>query len=140
MNNKGFTLIELLVVLAISALILIMAIPSINSVSNETRNKEFKEYRDSIIYGAKLYYKQKSVDITNNKIYYTDLEKSNYVKSFTATEHNTEKSGNKGCNTDSDTEKKNIYVEISKDSSTNKITYKVVGLKCGNKGKREVIE
>ncbi len=129
MNNKGFTLIELIVVLAISALILIMAIPSINNASNETRDKEYLEFRDSIVYGARLFYRQKSNDLnwnaakTEATISFSELKSEGLVKDFVPTQ----KSSKKGCNTVDSPD--SVVVKITKSGS--KVSYKVSGLECG---------
>ena len=133
-NNKGFTLVELMVVLAISGIILIMAIPSINNTSNEARDREYTEYRDSIIYGARLYYKRRSSDLdwnaskTEAVISFNDLKEANLVKDFVPTQ----KSSKKGCNTAD--RPGDVSVKITKSNNTtnnSKVSYEVVGLKCG---------
>ena len=161
-NNKGFTLVELLVVLAISALILIMAIPSINNISGDTQDEEYQEYMESIVYGAKLYYRQKYDDISgwNNvsstnidantrkdvveaKINYSDLVSANYIKDFSPTERGSKKKCNTSINPDA------VSITITetrtvskKDSSikNKKISYKVNGLECGSNKLKPVKE
>lgn len=147
MNNRGFTLIELLITLSISALILIMAIPSITGISNDNRDKEYQEYKESIIYGAKLYYKQRSVDLNwVNKgsnveeatINFSDLLSLNYVKEFTPTQ----KEGKKKCDTSP------VKVKITKTTKvdpkrpngepTIKLDYEVEGLSCGVGNLKEI--
>ena len=140
MNNKGFTLVELIVALAISALILIMAIPSINNATNETRDKEYLEYKNSIIYGARLYYKQRSSDLdwegNTATIKFSDLKSAGLVKDFVPTQ----KSSKKGCNTAESPEA--VSVKITKSNSADndsKVSYEVSGLMCGvGSNKKEI--
>ncbi len=140
MNNKGFTLIELLIVISISALVLIMAIPSINNTSSELKDKEYQEYKNSLIYGAKLYYKQKSADLSwttesgkqTASVSFKVLKENGYVKKFSSTQHNSKKK----CNTDTNNDDL-VSVKITKENN-NKITYEVKGLQCGINGLKDI--
>lgn len=55
MNNKGFTLIELLAILVILGVITLVAVPSMITTNQNSKNKDYEEFKQTVINAAEVY-------------------------------------------------------------------------------------